>query len=589
MAKSFERKIKNPANLPSYWSAQIPLCCAMTFTGLLYNFGMLASPYFEGRIVDSISAQTPLHDVLVLIGVFIAVVAVVLLARMLKRYTVRRFANNTSMTMRLILENNLLHHPLEEGADSSIGTTLSKLISDVDATVEGMRKLTTEIFDTVMMFIFYVIFLFLYDVTMTLFALIPIAIAILVAFLMRKAIFLSSSAARKANAAMASSSYDLFDNAITYRLYGRDDDNLKSYDDLLKDYEKKSAKAALLTDMMIPLSNAIALLGLIPILILGPERIASGASLSAPIQGLMDPLWSLGSFTTYLTTFILMASKASKTAKLFGSIEKGLASWKRIKPLIRPYEDYALPKEVHGDDKLVFHDLALTIDGKNLLDHFSFEAKKGQIIGITGPIASGKSALGKLFFHLLPYQGSLVVFGKEVRDYRPEEIAGTFVLMSHHNALFSGTIEDNIALGGTKDVKPYLEEVAFHEDLQSMPLKEKTLVGNEGVKLSGGQQERLALARTLYQKKSLIILDDPFASVDPKTEQEILSHLRESCGDSLVLLISHRLSSFKDLDNIILLKGDGTYETGKESELLEKSSLYQTLYHLQNETTKEDL
>ena len=114
-------------------------------------------------------------------------------------------------------------------------------------------------------------------------------------------------------------------------------------------------------------------------------------------------------------------------------------------------------------------------------------------------------------------------------------------------------------------------------------------MGNEGVKLSGGQQERLALARTLYQKKSLIILDDPFASVDPKTEQEILSHLRESCGDSLVLLISHRLSSFKDLDNIILLKGDGTYETGKESELLEKSSLYQTLYHLQNETTKEDL
>jgi len=589
MAKSLERKIKNPANLPSYWGAQIPLCCAMTFTGFLYNFGMLASPYFEGRIVDAISAQTPLHDVLVLIGIFIGVVAAVLLARMLKRYTVRRFANNTSLTMRLILENNLLHHPLNEGGDSSVGSTLSKLISDVDATVEGMRKLTTELFDTVMMFFFYVIFLFLYDVTMTLYALIPIAIAILVAFLMRKAIFVSSSAARKANAAMASSSYDLFDNAITYRLYGRDDANLKNYDALLKDYEKKSAKAALLTDMMIPLSNAIALLGLIPILIIGPERISAGASLSAPVSGIMDPLWSLGAFTTYLTTFILMASKASKTAKLFGSIEKGLASWKRIKPLIRPYQDYVLPVEVKADDKLTAKDLALKIDGKTLLDHFSFTAKKGQIIGITGPIASGKSAFGKLFFQLLPYEGSLVCFGKEIKDYQSNEIAGSFVLMGHRNGLFTDTIEENIALGGKNDVQPYLKDVAFEEDLKSMPLKEKTLVGNEGVKLSGGQQERLALARTLYQKKSLIVLDDPFASVDPKTEAEIVAHLRENCRNSLVLLISHRLSSFKDLDNVIVLHGDGTYESGTEKELLKTSELYQTLYHLQNDSGKESV
>ena len=122
-----------------------------------------------------------------------------------------------------------------------------------------------------------------------------------------------------------------------------------------------------------------------------------------------------------------------------------------------------------------------------------------------------------------------------------------------------------------------------------MPLKEKTLVGNEGVKLSGGQQERLALARTLYQKKSLIVLDDPFASVDPKTEAEIVAHLRENCRNSLVLLISHRLSSFKDLDNVIVLHGDGTYESGTEKELLKTSELYQTLYHLQNDSGKESV
>jgi ATP-binding cassette subfamily B multidrug efflux pump len=587
MGKPLYQKIKKPANLLSYWSAQLPLCLAITLTGFLYNFGMLASPYFEGRIVDVIEAKSPLADVLTLIGIFIGVIAFVLLARALKRYTVRRFANNTTLAMRLILENNILHRSLKSGEDSGVGSLLAKVISDVEATVEGMRKLTTEIFDTVVMFFFYIIFLFLYDATMTLYALIPVGVAILVAFLMRKAIFRASSSARKANSNLSNMTYDLFDNAITYRIYGRDEDHAKAYDGVLKDYEKKTVKSLTLTDLMIPLAEVIAMLGLIPVFILGPEKVVAAAPLSAPINGLMNSTWTLGAFTTYLTTFVLMATKASKTAKLFGSIEKGLASWKRIRPLITPYEEYRKPVEVSGSPKLSISHLRLTIEDKTLLSDFSFEAEKGQIIGITGPIASGKSAFAKLFFQILPYEGSLVCFGKEVRDYAPEEIAGSFLYMPHHNELFTDSIKNNIALGEDKDVLPYLADVSFQEDLNTMAEKENTIVGNEGVKLSGGQQERLALARSLYHRKSLLILDDPFASVDPKTEQEILSHLRETCGDSLVLLISHRLTSFKNLDNIVVFHGDGTYEMGKEKDLLSRSDLYRTLYSLQNDQGKE--
>jgi ABC-type multidrug transport system fused ATPase/permease subunit len=237
---------------------------------------------------------------------------------------------------------------------------------------------------------------------------------------------------------------------------------------------------------------------------------------------------------------------------------------------------------VDASDKLAIRDLTLTIEGKTLIKDFNFEAKRGEIIGITGPIASGKSAFAKLFFQALPYAGSLACFGKEVKDYRPEEIAGTFSLMPHHNELFTASIKDNIALGEDKDVLPYLTDVAFTEDLESMPEKENTIVGNEGVKLSGGQQERLCLARSLYHRKSLLILDDPFASVDPKTEEEILSHLREECGDALVLLISHRLTSFKNLDSVIVFHGDGAVEVGKEETLLKTSELYQSLHALQD-------
>ncbi|OPZ36412.1 MAG: putative multidrug resistance ABC transporter ATP-binding/permease protein YheI [Tenericutes bacterium ADurb.BinA155] len=574
------KKVKKPERLLSYWAAQWPLCLLITITGFLYNFGMLVSPYFEGRIVDSIEAQQPFNDVLILLAIFIGSILAVLLARIAKRYTVRRFANNTSVTMRLILENNLLHKKSQDGNDST-GTTLSKMISDVDATVEGMRKLTTEIFDTVIMFIFYIAYLFLFDVTMTLYVLIPVFVAVLVAFIMRKAIFSASSQARKANGKLTSATYDLFDNAITYRIYGRDQDHLKEYDGLLGEYEKKNVKASALTDMMIPLANIIALVGLVPLFILGPSKVASSAPLSAPIPGIMNANWTLGAFTSYLTTFVLMASKASKTAKLFGSIEKGLASWKRIKPLIKPYAPYETPVTVAKDDELVIKDFSLTIDGKTLISHLNLTAKRGQIIGITGPIASGKSAFTKVFSKALPYEGSVSLFGKELSDYSPSELAGTTITMPHKNELFTDTIEHNISLGGSEPVAPYLERVSFTEDLATMPLKEQTLVGNEGIKLSGGQQERLCLARTLYERKPLLILDDPFASVDPKTEAEIVTHLREDCGDSLVLLVSHRLSSFAGLDQVIVLDPEKGPEVGSHESLLKSSPLYHSLYLLQ--------
>jgi ATP-binding cassette subfamily B multidrug efflux pump len=578
MGKLPYKNISEPKKLTSYWLSEWPLCLAIAFTGLLYNAGMLVSPYFEGRLVDAIEGGSSYSDVVILLGIFILSMALVLTARALKRYTVRRFANNTSTSMRRILENNLLRRPL---GDHDVGTALSKLIGDVDLVVEGMRKLTTELFDTVLMFVFYIAYLLLFDWAMTLYALIPVFLAVLLSFLMRHAIYKANAEARKCAGKLSQFTYDAFDNAMTYRLYGRDEDHEKEYDALLKEYEKKNVRAAILTDTMVPLANLVALLGLIPIFLIAPSKIVLSSPLSASIPNVLLPNWTLGALTSYLTTFVLMASKASKTAKLFGSIEKGLASWKRIKPLIQPYEPYPEAVVVAQDSELILKDFSLSLDGKKLIGPLNLRAKKGEIIGLTGQVASGKSAFLKALMGVLPYEGSAILFGKELRDYTPEERAGTILLMPHQNELFTSTIEENIAYEGKESVLPYLEDVSFTEDLKAMPLLEKTMVGNEGLKLSGGQQERLALARSLYHAKSLLLLDDPFASVDPKTEGAILSSLRERTKDSLVILVSHRLGAFKDLDQVVVFRPEKSPEVGSEKELLKSSVTYQSLYALQ--------
>lgn len=579
-------KVKNPQKLSSFFKSEALVLFIITVSGLIFNFGMLANPFFQGRLVDSINTLSPQDDlgsIITLVLVYIAVIFVIQLSRAIKRYYVRKFAYTIQNSIRLNVYNNILNEEESQLKEEKIGTLISRTISDVNSAVEGMRKLTTEIFDTVILFIIYIAYLFMFDSKVTILSLIPVFAAIFVAFLLRKLIYSYSAKARRSNSALASKTYDLFDNALLYRIYGRDDDNLKEYDSLLDDYEKNNRRAQVLKDTMIPFVNTIALLGLIPLLYLTIPYVIEGKELSVSIIGFDENVWTIGLFTTYLSSFVLMANKASHTARLFSSIETGLACWKRIGPYIKEYKPYEKGTTIEGDDKVVFNNFSLIIDDKTLIKDLNFEAKKGEIIGVTGPIASGKSALGKVLIGLLPYQGSLTVFNQEVSSNKKEDLQKTVVYMGHQPQLFTDTIAKNIAFDGTKEVLPYLEDVAFYEDLESMPDKEETLVGNEGVKLSGGQQQRLALARTLYHQKPILVLDDPFSNVDIKTEKEILSNLKERTKDSLVFLISHRLTAFVDMEKILVLNTNGKVDQGSHEYLLEHSAVYKEIYQIQKE------
>lgn len=573
--------VNKPSSLLSYWTKEWKVFLIIAVTGIIYNFGMLANPYFEGVLIDYFLDPTDgKMSIYLLVGIFVFSIFLVQIARSLKRYFVRIFADDVVTMMRKTLYNNLLHESFHDLENENMGVLLNRLNSDCHQAVEGMRKLTTEIFDTVFLFFFYIVYLFFFDVKMTLFALIPVAVAIVISFLLRKQIYLSSSRKKEANASLSSITYSLMDHAWMYRLYSRDEENEKIYDKALKDYERKSVKADVLVDITLPICNVISLLGLIPILYLGIGYINDVRLFSLPIPYIMGNTWTIGFFSTYITTFILLSSKASHTSKLFSSVEKGLSSWKRIKPYIRPYGNFSRQKKREGNE-LSFDDFGVMIDGKPLFDHLSLNVHRGQIIALTGGIASGKTAFGKVFIHELDYKGSVILFDKEVKDYDMEEIKGNVSYMGHRNDLMTKSIKENIAFGQDEDVMPYLYFVSFEKDLLSMPEKEETIIGNEGVRLSGGQQERIALARTMYNRKGLVILDDPFASVDMKTEHEIMRRLRDECKDSIVLFFSHRLSYFPYCDKVIVINDDHTFSIGSHDELLKDNPTYQKLYTLQ--------
>ncbi|MEG1783165.1 MAG: ATP-binding cassette domain-containing protein, partial [Oscillospiraceae bacterium] len=218
---------------------------------------------------------------------------------------------------------------------------------------------------------------------------------------------------------------------------------------------------------------------------------------------------------------------------------------------------------------------------EKVIKDISFSAQGGEIIGVTGPVACGKSTLGLALGGLYAYGGSIKLNGVELSDFSQYEVSRRISVLSHTPQLLSESIYANITLGDEGDITPVLNQVSFQKDLETMPEGINTLVGSSGVKLSGGQQARVALARALYHNSPLIILDDPFASVDIKTETEIIENLRLKGENSIIILISHRLSVFPKTDKVIFINGDGKMSQGTHSELLKSCEGYKNIYTLQ--------
>lgn len=216
-------------------------------------------------------------------------------------------------------------------------------------------------------------------------------------------------------------------------------------------------------------------------------------------------------------------------------------------------EDKTRMKEVGKMEKVITADhLTFAYPGSDpIFRDISFTAMPGQIIGITGPVACGKSTLGRSFLCEYPYEGHLTYGSRELSSYTEQERSRIVGYLGHDPELLGDSVENNVLLGDDDDVWTWLKAVCLDEEVREMEEKEKTVVGNSGVRLSGGQAARLALARTLCHEKPILVLDDPFSALDRRTEKQVFEHVKAYSKDRIVFLISHRLYLFPELDQVI--------------------------------------
>ena len=562
-----------PDRVLSYFRLEWLPLAFVTLSGLVYNIGLLATPWFEGRLAqclaDILGGSETAAKMAMLVSAYILVTLLVQAARFVKRFYVRRFANNIDRRMKGILYANLVRQSRAALEKEGAGELMTKAISDVDDCVEGMRKFTTEVFDTGVALVGYAVMLLVYDWRLALLSLLFTPVSYVCAAWMKKPVQRAGAAYKKAAGALSAATLDRAQNAVTYRIYGCEDARAEKYEDALNTYEKTAVRSNVWQSALPPLYLAASEAGVLFILWFGAKN----------VLGTGWSVWDIAAFTTFLSCFTKLVVKSSKAAKLFNAVQKAEVSWTRIKPLMKQPEQLA-PLRIPEPADVTLENLSFAYGGEPVFTGLSLTARPGDIIGITGPVACGKSTLGRVFLCEAPYGGSARFGGTEFSALTPRQISATVGYLGHDPELSADTVQNNVLCGSEQEAEPYLAEAALDDEVRRMEQGLETVIGPGGTRLSGGQAQRLALARTLAHRRPVLVLDDPFSALDRNTEDIVFRNLQEYAKDKVVFLISHRLYHFPQMQQVIFMDG-GKTTVGTHAELMAAEPVYLQLYESQ--------
>ena len=213
------------------------------------------------------------------------------------------------------------------------------------------------------------------------------------------------------------------------------------------------------------------------------------------------------------------------------------------------------------------------------------EDKKIALVGLSG---SGKTTIVKLLYRFYDIDsGQILIDGKDIRDFKQESLRGEMSIVPQECILFDDTIYNNVAFSkpsaSKEEVMSAIKFAQLDKVIEKLPEKEQTIVGERGIKLSGGEKQRVSIARALLADKEILILDEATSSLDSETEFETQKDLNKLMKGRTSIIIAHRLSTIMNADRIIVLRNGKIIQSGKHSELVKEKGEYQRLWNLQKE------
>ena len=480
--------------------------------------------------------------------------------------------------LRRSLFTNLVRQPPAFFDSLPTGDVISRFSNDVNAVRMAVGPGLMFGTNTVVTLLLVLGFMFWLDPSLALLALLPLPFVSIVVKVMGQAIHRRSERAQAALATVTTTVQENLAGLRVVRAYGREESQEARFHESSEEYVAANMRLARIQAILTPSLGFLLGISLVVILWVGGGRVASGAL-------------SLGDLVAFMMYVAMISWPMIAFGWIANLVQRGAAAMRRLnmvllaQPTIDDRDADADARVSNGAVSL--REVTFRYDPARpaVLEDLSLEVPAGSTLGVTGPTGSGKTTIVNLISRLYEAEaGTVAIDGRQVQGYPLEALRSAIAVVPQESFLFSATLRENLLFGadGDQNGRPSLEEAAqiagLSVDIAELPDGFETLVGERGVTLSGGQKQRAALARAILAGPRILVLDDAFSSVDTETEEGILQHLRAFMAQRTTLLISHRVSTLRRADRIVVVDQGRIVEDGTHDELVIADGLYAALY-----------
>ena len=538
-------------------------------------------PRVVGGIVDTVQKKNfDMTHIYQLIALIIGLTAGSGLFMFLTRQTIIVVSRLIEYDLRKDFVNAIERQSMNFFNKNSTGSLMAYATNDIPAAREFLGPAIMYAANTVTTFSFALYFMLNLNPAITLIALLPLPVIAVATYNIGKKVHIAFKNVQEQFSSLTTQAQETFSGIRVVRSYVREDYESERFSDLSSEYVTRNLKLARYQAITMPV--LMVLVGLSQVIVLG-----YGGWLTINGQA------TLGTLTQFFIYINLLIWPVAAIGWITNLIQRAAASAARLRKIMEQSPEIVDAPGVNHNIKILngevrFFDASLKYSPElpYVLQNINIHVKQGHSLGIVGSVGSGKSS----FINLIPRlyeltEGKLYIGNYDIHEIPINTLRKNISVVSQEPFLFSASIADNIRFGkpdATMDEVIEMSRAAFlDEDVNSFPEGYNTMLGERGITLSGGQKQRLAIARALLKNAPVLILDDALSAIDAQTEDRILQSISKYMIGRTTIIISHRISTVKDLDNIIFLENGKIVEEGNHNELVGLAGKYNDIYSYQ--------